>query len=53
MGLVAVVLMLVLADQLFAWWMVLVVPAVAMVAYVVSQRVTTAMVEPGGPEVHR
>ena len=53
MGLVAVVLMLVLADQLFAWWMVLVVPAVAMVAYVVSQQVTTAMVEPGGPELHR
>ena len=53
MGLVAVVLMLVLADQLFAWWMVLVVPAVAMLAYVVSQRVTTAMVEPGGPEMHR
>ncbi len=53
MGLVAVVLMLVLADQLFAWWMVLAVPAVAMVAYVVSQQVTTAMVEPGGPEVRR
>jgi hypothetical protein len=53
MGLVAVVLMLVLSDQLFAWWMVLVVPAVAMLAYVVAQRVTTAMVEPGGPEMHR
>jgi len=53
MGLVAVVLMLVLADQLFAWWMVLVVPAVAMLAFVVSQRVTTAMVDPGGPEMHR
>ncbi len=53
MGLVAVALMLVLADHLFAWWMVIAVPAVAMVAYVASQRLTTAMVEPGGPEVHR
>jgi hypothetical protein len=53
MGLVAVVLMLVLSDQLFAWWMVIVVPAVAAVAYVLAHRVTTAMVEPGGPELHR
>jgi hypothetical protein len=53
MGLVAVVLMLFLADELFAWWMVVVVPGVAMVAYVVAHRVSTAMVEPGGREMHR
>ena len=53
MGIVAVVLMLFLADVLFAWWMVLVVPAVSMLAYLLSHRVTTAMVEPGGPEMHR
>ena len=53
MGLVAVVLMLVLADQLFAWWMVLAVPGVAMVSYLLAHRLTTAMVDPGGPELHR
>ena len=53
MGLVAVVLLLVLGDHLFAWWMVVAVPVVAMLAYVVSHRVSTAMVEPGGPEMHR
>ncbi len=53
MGLVAVVLLLFLADQLFAWWMVVAVPAVAMGGYVVAHRVTTAMVEPGGREMHR
>jgi hypothetical protein len=53
MGLVAVVLLLVLGEFLFAWWMVIAVPAVATVAYVVSHRVSTAMVEPGGREMHR
>jgi hypothetical protein len=53
MGLVAVVLMLFLADELFRWWMVVVVPLVAMIAYVLAHRVSTAMVEPGGREMHR
>ena len=53
MGLVAVVLLLVLGEFLFAWWMVVAVPVVAMVAYVVAHRVSTAMVEPGGREMHR
>ena len=53
MSLVAVALMLVLGDQLFAWWMILAVPAVAMAGYVLAQRITTAVVEPAGPEMHR
>jgi len=53
MGLVAVVLMLFLSDRLFAWWVVVAVPGIAVVAFVLSQRVTTAMVEPGGREMHR
>lgn len=52
-GLVAVVLMLFLGGQLFAWWVVVVVPLVAVAAYALSQRVTTAMVEPAGREMHR
>lgn len=53
MALVAVLLLLVLTDHLFAWWMVLAVPAVAMPSYLVSHLLTTATVEPGGPELHR
>jgi hypothetical protein len=53
MGLVAVALMLVLGDHLFAWWMILAVPVVAMVAYLLAQRLTTATVEPSGSEMHR
>jgi hypothetical protein len=53
MGLVAVVLLLFPAGQLFAWWMVIAVPVVAMGGYVLAQRVTSAMVAPGGREMHR
>lgn len=53
LGLVAVVLLLFLGEQLFAWWMVVVVPVVAVTGFVVSQRITTTTVEPDGREMHR
>ena len=41
-GLTAVVVMLFLVDVLFAWWMVIAVPLVAMAAYALSWWVTTS-----------
>ncbi len=53
MGVVAVVMLMVPGSVLFAWWMVIAVPVVAMPAYVLAHRLTTAMVEPTGREMHR
>lgn len=53
MGLVAVIVLLFLVDLLFAWWMILVIPAVAVVAYALAHWVTTAFVEPVENNMHR
>lgn len=53
MGLVAVITLLFLTELLFQWWMVLVIPIVAMAAYALSHWVTTAFVEPVGSHHHR
>jgi hypothetical protein len=52
-GLVSVVALLFLGDQLFEWWMVVAIPVVAVAAFALSHWVTTAFVEPSGPELRR
>ena len=44
-GVLAVVVMLFLLDALYDWWMVIAIPVVAVIAYIVSWWVTTAIVE--------
>ncbi len=53
MGLVAVIVLLFLVELLFAWWMILVIPAAAMAAYALAHWVTTAFVEPVENNMHR
>lgn len=53
MGLVAVIVLLFLVDLLFAWWMIMAIPAVAVVAYALAHWVTTAFVEPVESNMHR
>lgn len=53
MGLVSVVTLLFLVDLLFHWWMILVIPVVAMAAYALAHWVTTAFVEPVETNLHR
>lgn len=53
MGLVAVVALVFLVELLFLWWMVLVIPAVAMAAYALAHWVTTSLVEPFENNLHR
>ncbi len=53
MGIVAVVALLFLVDQLFLWWMVLAIPAVAMASYALAHWVTTSLVEPFESNLHR
>lgn len=45
-GLLAVLALLFLVDVLFAWWMVIVIPALAAATYALSYRLTTAFAEP-------
>ena len=45
-GLLAVVALLFLVDVLFDWWMVIAIPVVAVLTFVLSHWVTTAIVEP-------
>ncbi len=45
--------LLLLADLLFEWWMALTIPAVSICAFALSHWVTTAFVEPSGSEMHR
>lgn len=52
-GLVSVVALLFLGDLLFEWWMVVAIPVVAVGAFALSHWVTTAFVEPAGPELRR
>lgn len=52
-GLVSVVALLFLGDLLFEWWMVVAIPVVAVAAFALSHWVTTAFVEPSGPELRR
>ena len=44
-GLVAVTAMLFFLDVIYSWWMVIVIPVVAMAAYALSWWVTTRLVE--------
>ncbi len=46
-GLLVVVILLALLPVIFHWWMVLVIPAVAMLTYAVSWWLTSTYVEPG------
>ena len=52
-GLVSVIALLFLGDLLFEWWMVVAIPVVAVAAFALSHWVTTAFVEPSGPELRR
>jgi hypothetical protein len=52
-GLTAVVILLLLSPFLEDPWMALVMPVVSAAAYALSHWVTTAFVEPTGPEQHR
>lgn len=45
-GLLAVVTLLFLVDVLFSWWMIIVIPLIAMGTFALSHWVTTALVEP-------
>lgn len=53
MGTVAVIALVFLVDLLFLWWMVLVIPAVAMASYALAHWVTTSLVEPVENNQHR
>lgn len=46
-GLLSVVALLFLVDQLFEWWMVIAIPLVSVLTFVLSHWVTTAFIEPG------
>ena len=52
-GISAVGMLLFLSEQLESPWMWLVLPVVSAAAYALSHWVTTAFVEPTGPERHR
>lgn len=52
-GLVVVIALLFLVDLLFHWWMILVIPAVALAAYALSHWVTTAFVDVPDDDLHR
>lgn len=45
-GLLAVIALLFLVEQLDSWWMLLVIPAVSTATYAASHWVTTAVIEP-------
>lgn len=45
-GLLAVMALLFLVDVLFDWWMIIVIPIIAMITYALSHWVSTAFVEP-------
>lgn len=45
-GLLAVLTLLFLVDVLFDWWMIIVIPAFAIITFALSHWVTTAFVEP-------
>lgn len=53
MGLVAVIALLFLGDLLFAWWMILAIPAAGMASYALAHWVTTAFVDPVETNMHR
>ena len=46
-GLLAVLTLLFLMDALFMWWIVIVVPALAVVTFALAHWVTVAFIEPG------
>jgi hypothetical protein len=45
-GLMSVFALLFLVGQLFAWWMIIVIPLVSVVTFLVSHWVTTTYIEP-------
>jgi hypothetical protein len=45
-GLLAVIALLFLVDVLFEWWMIIVIPIVAVLTYTLSHWVTTSLIEP-------
>jgi hypothetical protein len=45
-GLLTVLVLLFLVDLLFHWWMIIVIPVVAMLTFALSHWVATAFVEP-------
>ena len=57
-GLLSVVALLFLIDQLLEWWMAIVIPVVSIFTYVFAQWVTSSFVEPAtqdavdAPELH-
>jgi hypothetical protein len=53
-GLVTVAALLFLVDLLFAWWMILVIPLVAMASYALAHWVTATFAEPASSDdLHR
>jgi hypothetical protein len=52
-GVVAVVTLLFLVEALFAWWIVLLLPAVSLASFVLAHRVSTAFVETPEGHLHR
>ena len=48
-GLTSVVALLFLIDELFEWWMIIVIPLVSVATYVLSHWVTATFVEPAKP----
>lgn len=52
-GLVAVVALLFLGGELFAWWMVVALPVASAVTHVLSHWVTTTLVDTLGDDTHR
>ena len=48
-GLTSVVALLFLIDQLFEWWMIIVIPLVSVASFLLSHWVTTTFVEPAKP----
>lgn len=52
-GVLAVVVLLFLSGVLFEWWVALVIPALSVAAFWLAHWVSTAFVEPSGPELRR
>ena len=48
-GLISVVALLFLVDELFEWWMIIVIPLVSVATFLLSHWVTTTFVEPARP----
>ena len=49
-GLTSVIALLFLIDQLFEWWMIIVIPLVSVATFLLSHWVTATFVEPARPE---